>query len=83
MPSRKAKPEAIAKPTALPAPYQLKPKEKLAVDAHLERRAKAKPFPRQVVETKGGATNLTDDHPDKAVGASLSMEALGLTGWAS
>lgn len=59
--------------------YQLKPKEKVSIDAHLGRRARAKPFPRQVVETVDGAASLTDDHPDKAVGASLTMEALGLT----
>ncbi|HEV7277090.1 MAG TPA: hypothetical protein VGN80_12455 [Devosiaceae bacterium] len=59
--------------------YLLKPREKVSIDAHLERRLRAKPFPRQIVETKGGVANLTDDHPDKAVGASLTMEALGLT----
>jgi hypothetical protein len=54
-------------------------KEQQSIDAHLERRRNAKPLPKQIIETKGGVPDLRDDHPDPAVGASLSMEALGLT----
>ena len=61
------------------APYELKPKEQTAVDAHLERRKRAKPLPLQVVVTDKRGTNLKEDHPDPAVAASLTMEALGLT----
>src|SRR5688572_26106452 len=55
-------------------------KERLALDAHLERRQAALPLPRQIVETvKNGPANLRDGHRDPVVGASLAMEALGLT----
>lgn len=53
--------------------------EKLSLDAHLSRRRKAKPIPKQIIEYVGGVANLKDDHPDPAIGASLTMEALGLT----
>ena len=37
------------------------------------------PLPKQIVYTDKGGANIKDDHPDAAVGASLTMEALGLT----
>ena len=60
-------------------PYELTPKERLAIDGFQERRKKASPLPTQVVEIKKGIAHLSDDHPDHAVGASLTMQALALT----
>jgi hypothetical protein len=60
-------------------PYELKPKERVVVDAHLDRRKRAKPLPRQIVYTDKNGANLKEDHPDPAVAASLTMETLGLT----
>lgn len=60
-------------------PYELRPKEQVAVDAHVERRKRAKPLPLQVVYTDKRGANIKEGHPDAAVGATLTMEALGLT----
>jgi hypothetical protein len=68
---------ASQKPLA--KPYEPTPKEKRAIDAHLERRRHAKPLPKQIIEMRDGVPDIRDDHADPAVGASLSMEALGLT----
>ena len=68
-----------AKQADPPAPYILKPKEQRAIDAHVARRERAMPLPRQIIEMKGGVPNIREDHPEPAVGASLTMEALGLT----
>ena len=54
-------------------------REQIALDQHQERRRNAKPLPRQKIEMKGGVPNLSDGHADPVVGASLTMEALGLS----
>lgn len=68
--------DGVARPVV---PYELKPREEAAIDLHHQRRQRAKPLPRQILTSKNGIPNLGDDHPDPAVGASLTMEALGLT----
>jgi hypothetical protein len=82
MMSNKTVPRRKMKDPKLPVtsqPYELKPREAAAIEAHRKRRRRATPFPRQVLEMKDGRPNLADDHPDPSVGASLTMEALGLT----
>jgi hypothetical protein len=64
---------------AAPKPYELKPKEARTIDDFQARRSRAKLLPLQVVEMKEGEPHLGDNHPDPVVGASLAMEALGLT----
>ena len=59
--------------------YELTPKERQVIEAHLARREEAAPLPMQTVSTTSGVTNLADDHPEPVLGASLTMEALGLT----
>jgi hypothetical protein len=71
---------AEAGPTAGPIQaYAPTAKEKAVLEAHLARRQRTRPLPRQIVEAKDGTHHLSDDHPDPPTGASLTMEALGLS----
>jgi hypothetical protein len=63
----------------VPGPYELSGREAEAIASHQARRQHARPFPRQTVTVERGVSNLADNHPDPLVGASLTMEALGLT----
>jgi hypothetical protein len=59
--------------------YECTPAERKAIEAFQARRKKSKPLPAQVVDYNGGSPNLGHSHPDAAVGATLTMEALALT----
>lgn len=76
--AKKAK-ATTSQPTDAKAAYVPTPKEQCVLDAHLERRNKAKPLPRQKIAMKSGVPNLSDGHADPVVGASLTMEALGMS----
>ena len=61
-------------------PYERTDEENLVIEAFQARRKQSKPLPQQVVEYgDDGIPNLLEGHPDPAVGATLTMEALGLT----
>jgi hypothetical protein len=67
-----AKPEK-----ALVQPYERTPREKSALEAHLDRRRTRKLAPRLKVSMSQGVTTISPDHADEGVGNSLLMEALG------
>lgn len=70
--------EITEKPIA--KPYERTEKESRVIEAFQTRRKQSKPLPLQVVEYGAdGIPNLREGHPDPAVGATLTMEALGLT----
>ena len=60
-------------------PYERTDEENRVIEAFQARRKKSKPLPAQVVDYSDGIPNLGHSHPDAAVGATLTMEALGLT----
>lgn len=74
----KSEPSDAPVPARAPPP-ELNAREAAAIASHRARRQRAKPLPRQLVKLERGVSNLTDDHPDPLVGASLTMEAMGLT----
>ena len=59
--------------------YVPSPREKRSIDSYFERRKALRPLPKQVVEFNGNGANLKDDHPDPAVGATLTMMAMGMS----
>ena len=63
--------------TAVAAPYEPKPQERLMLEAARERRRARPPSPRFKLEQTGRATALALDHPDLSTGSLLLMEALG------
>ena len=65
--------------TADKSDYECTPVERKTIEAFRARRKKSKPLPAQVVDYSDGIPNLGHSHPDAAVGATLTMEALGLT----
>jgi hypothetical protein len=77
--SKAATAKQTAAPPAVTSSYALNPRETEAIASHRARRQRARPLPRQTVHLERGVANLGDDHPDRLVGASLTMEALGLT----
>jgi hypothetical protein len=71
--------KVVAPKTPQP-PYERTDKEKRVIEGFQARREKSKPLPEQVVEYgDDGVPSLREGHPDPAVGATLTMEALGLT----
>jgi hypothetical protein len=70
----------IGTPKAQQQPYERTEQENRVIEAFQARRKQSKPLPQQVVEYGAdGVPNLREGHPDPAVGATLTMEALGLT----
>lgn len=67
--------------TSVPAAEKYVPtaREQQSLDGYLERHKALRPMPRQVVEFNGYVPNLKDDHPDPAVGSTLTMVAMGMS----
>jgi hypothetical protein len=61
------------------ADYVPTEREQQSLDSYFERRKTLRPMPRQVVEFNGKVPNLKDDHPDSAVGSTLTMVAMGMS----
>jgi hypothetical protein len=61
-------------------PYERTAEENRVIEGFQARREKSKPLPEQVVEYgDDGVPSLREGHSDPVVGATLTMEALGLT----
>ena len=69
----------VATKPDMPPAYECTPRELSTIEAFQTRRKKARPLPEQVVEVTRGTPNLKVGHPDQVVGATLTMEAFGLT----
>lgn len=70
----------IIAPKSPQPPYERTEQENRAIKAFQARRKQSRPLPQQVVEYGAdGVPRLLEGHPDPAVGATLTMEALGLT----
>jgi hypothetical protein len=54
-------------------------REQRSLDSYFERHKTLRPMPRQVVEFNGKVPSLKDDHPDPAVGSTLTMVAMGMS----
>lgn len=61
------------------ASYVPTEREQQSLDAYFARHKTLRPMPRQVVEFNDKVPNLKDDHPDPAVGSTLTMVAMGMS----
>jgi hypothetical protein len=64
--------------TNLAKPYEPKPEEKAALAAYLDRRKQKPPAPRIKLAEKGGAIEVSTDHPMPSLGYTLVKQALGI-----
>ncbi len=60
-------------------PYEPTPHERASIESYLARREETPPAPRMKILQKGGAPQISPDHPEPALGHVLLMEALGIT----
>ncbi len=58
-------------------PYELTPQEREGMEVYRARQKERNPAPRMKVTEKKGVSQISLDHPDRAVGHVLLMEALG------
>ncbi len=63
----------------LAKPYERTPHERASIESYLARREETPPAPRMKILQKGGAPQISPDHPEPALGHVLLMEALGIT----
>jgi hypothetical protein len=68
-----------SKGKAVVAPYEPKPRERVAIDAWKEHRLTRAPSPSIKLKKQGTATNIEFDHSDIGTGTLLMMKALGTT----
>jgi hypothetical protein len=54
-------------------------REQRSIDAYFKRHETLRPMPKQVIEFNGKVPDLKDDHADPAVGATLTMMAMGMS----
>lgn len=67
----------VDKSKALVKPYGPTTRELTALEAQHDRRRRRRPAPSVKISTKNSVSNISLDHADEAVGASLLMEAFG------
>ena len=65
------------KTTELAKPYEPTARERIALEAHRDRRRKRGPAPSLRVSTKGEVSTISINHENEAVGNSMLLEALG------